>query len=326
MKLVYTQISIEKSNRAFNLKDELKTFGIQYDFEKKIYYNHTVINDNDLEQLEWFCKKHDLNYTTEVINENSDGAIKINKYKVLSIDKNNFIIELITNKLKCYFISVYSGINQNEINILDIIKSLHLKLVLPEFKSNDYLFEILNYLTYNKNQIIEQKFDKSDFFLILPNLIDIYSSEIKHDQKIQNFKYATIGEISIQNKGDFLCNCVPGLLPESEFKIVGNKIFNTYTKNYLSNTQEKKIWEYLYKKNNRKFIGTWREPTLQELFKGNKLPLKDKNGVEFLGNISDIKNIGNKLEIKIFNGEKEGKVAKLFDKDELFEIIKKYNR
>ncbi len=69
-----------------------------------------------------------------------------------------------------------------------------------------------------------------------------------------------------------LCNCVPGFLAESEFKIVGNKIFNTNTENYLTNTQKKKIWEYLYKKNNRKYIGTWREPTLQELFKGNRLP------------------------------------------------------
>ncbi len=272
MKIIYTQIIIEKSNRAFNLKEELKTFGIQYNFEKKVYYNHTIINDNVLDQLEWFCKKHDLNYTLEEVNENSDEAININKYKILGIDKNNFIIELITNKLKCYFISIYPGINQNELNILDIRKSMHLKLTLPEFKSNDYLFEILNYFTYNKSEIIKQNFEKSDFFSILPNLIDIYSSEIKHDQKIQNFKYLIIGEIAMKNKGDFLCNCVPGFLPESEFKIVGNKIFNTNTEDYLTNTQEKKIWEYLYKKNNRKYIGTWREPTLQELFKGNRLP------------------------------------------------------
>ena len=42
-----------------------------------------------------------------------------------------------------------------------------------DFKSNDYLFEILNYFTYNKSEIIKQNFEKSDFFSILPNLIDI---------------------------------------------------------------------------------------------------------------------------------------------------------
>lgn len=95
----YTKFIINKNDVAYKLRDQLKTFGIYYDFEKKYYHNDSAINDTMQEQLLWFCQKFDLSYKIEEIKSIND--LNINKYKILTIDKKNFLIEQIVNNLKC---------------------------------------------------------------------------------------------------------------------------------------------------------------------------------------------------------------------------------
>ena len=320
----YTKFIINKNDVAYKLRDQLKTFGIYYDFEKKYYCNNSIINEPLQDQLIWFCQKFDLSYKTEEIKSNND--LNLNKYKILTIDKNNFLIEQVFNNLKCYFITIYNGMDKNIVNILDIRKSLHLTATLPEFESSDYLFEILKYFTYNKDEIFNSNFQNSDLFSILPNLVDSYSLDLKKEEKLEKFKYKIIQEIVSKNQNGFLCNCVPGFFPETEFYILGNRIKSSLTDNFISYNQEKKILEYLFKKENRKYIGKWREPTYYELFVGNKILVKDKSGTEFLAKITSVKDINGKFQITISNGNKEAVVPKYFDKDELFLIVKQYNR
>ena len=119
----YTKFIIDKSDTAYKQKDQLKTFGIYYDFDKKYYCNNSIINEALQEQLIWFCQKFNLSYKAEEIKNDND--LNVNKYKILTIDKNNFLIEQLFNNLKCYFITIYAGMNMNTVNILDIRKSLH---------------------------------------------------------------------------------------------------------------------------------------------------------------------------------------------------------
>lgn len=320
----YTKFIIDKSDKAYSIRDQLKTYGIYYDFDKKYYHNESFLSDLVQEQLIWFCQKYDLSYRTEEIKSRNDSTV--NKYKILTLDKNNFIIEQVFNNIKCYFINIYNGMNNNVVNILDIRKSLHLNATLPEFESSDYLFEILKYFTYNKNQIANYKFEDSDLFLILSNLIESYSLDLKKEEKLEKFKYKIIQEISSKKQNYFLCNCVPGFFPETEFYLLGNRIKNSATNNLISFNQEKKIWKYLFNKENRKYIGEWREPTYAELFVGNKISVKEKNGIEYSVKINSVRNINGKLQITICNGNKKVIISKYFDKDELFEIIKENNR
>lgn len=314
----YEEIIVEKSDKTYELKDQLKTYGIHYNFDEKVYSNNSSLDENTLEKLKWFLKNYDLKYTTRQVSK------KTQNYKITPIDKNNFIIEQINNNLKCYFINVYIGMDQNRVNILDTRKSLHLSANLPKFESNDYLFEVLKYFSLHNEKLIESKFDESELFTILPNIIDTHSLQISLEQKLQKFKFMVIKDLASKNKGDLLCNCVPGFFPETEFKIVGNKILSSYTENFLSANQEKKIWKYLYKKENRRHIGNRKEPSLFELFKNAKIPIKEQTGNEYFGRISAIKEIRGKLEIKITNGIEERIAPKLFDKDELFDFIKQY--
>lgn len=320
----YTKFIINKSDTAYKQKDQLKTFGIYYDFDKNYYCNNSIINEDLQEQLIWFCQKFDLSYKTEEIKSKYD--LTVNKYKILTIDKNNFLIEQVYNNLKCYFITIYTGINTNTVNILDIRKSLHLRATLPEFESSDYLFEILKYFTYNKDEIHNSNFQDSDLFSILPNLVDSHSLDLKKEEKLEKFKYKIIQEILSKNQNGFLCNCVPGFFPETEFYILGNRIKSSFTNNFIPYNQEKKILGYLFKKENQKYIGEWREPTYYELFIGNKIPLTEKNIGEFLAIISSVQNINGKLKITARNGNREFTLPKYFDKDELFSMVKQYNR
>lgn len=314
----YEEIIVEKSDKTYELKDSLKTYGIHYNFDEKVYSNSSAISESILEELKWFLKNHNMKYTTKKVIE------KRLNYKIITIDKNNFLIEQVSNNLKCYYINIYIGMDENKVNILDTRKSLHLSGNLPKFESNDYLFEVLKYFSIHTEKLFEAKFDESELFTILPNIIDTHTLQISLEQKLQKFKFMTIKDLSLKNKGDFLCNCVPGFFPETEFKLVGNKILSSYTQNFLSSNQEKKIWKYLYKKENRKHIGNKKEPTLFELFKNAKIPVKDSSGNEYFGRISSIKEVRGKLEIKITNGINETLAPKLFDKEELFDFIKNY--
>ena len=314
----YTEIIVKKSDKTYELKDQLKTYGIHYNFDEKEYSNSSPLSENVLEELKWFLKNHVLKYTTRQVSK------KTLNYKILAIDKNNFLVEQVNNNLKCYFINIYIGMDQNRVNILDTRKSLHLSANLPKFESNDYLFEVLKYFSLHNEKLIEAKFDESELFTILPNIIDTHSLQISLDQKLQKFKFMVIKDLASKNKGDFLCNCIPGFFPETEFKIVGNKILSSYTQNFLSPHQEKKIWKYLYKKENRRHIGNRKEPSLFELFKNAKIPIKEQSGNEYLGRITAIKEIRGKLEIKITNGISERIAPRLFEKEELFDFIKQY--
>ena len=320
----YTKFIINKTDIAYKFRDQLKTFGIYYDFDKNYYHNNSVINDNLQEQLIWFCQKFDLSYKTVSIKSNNE--LSINKYKILTIDKNNFLIEQVFNNLKCYFITIYNSMNGNMINILDIRKSLHLNATLPEFESTDYLFEILKYFSYNKDKLHNLNFQDSDLFSILADLADNYSLDLKKEEKLDKFKYKIIQQILSKNQNGFLCNCVPGFFPETEFYVLGSRIKSSLTDNFITYNQEKKIWEYLFKKENNKYIGEWKEPNNYELFVGNKILIKDKNGEEFLTKITSVKNINGKLQITIDNGNKQIMIQKYFDKNELFSIIKEHNR
>jgi len=314
----YEEIIVEKSDKTYELKDQLKTYGIHYNFDEKEYSNNSPISENTLEELKWFLKSNDLKHTTR------KASKKTVNYKIIPIDKNNFIIEQINNNLKCYFINVYIGMDQNRVNILDTRKSLHLSANLPKFESSDNLFEVLKYFSLNNEKLVETKFDESELFNILPNIIDTHSLQISLEQKLQKFKFMVIKDLASKSKGDFLCNCVPGFFPETEFKIVGNKILSSYTENFLSANQEKKIWKYLYKKENRRYIGNRKEPSLFELFKGAKIPIREQSGNEYLGRITAIKEIRGKLEIKISNGISEKVAPRLFGKEELFDFIRPY--
>jgi hypothetical protein len=314
----YEELIVEKSDKTYELKDQLKTYGVHYNFDEKEYSNNSPISENILEELKWFLKSNDLKYTTKQVSK------KTQNYKILAIDKNNFLIEQVNNNLKCYYINVYIGMDKNRVNILDTRKSLHLSTDLPKFETNDYLFEVLKYFTHNTEKLFTAKFDESELFTILTNIIDTHSLQISLEQKLQKFKFMVIKDLSSKNKGDFLCNCVPGFFPETEFKIVGNKILSSYTENFISPNQEKKIWKYLYKKENRRHIGNRKEPSLFELFKGAKIPIKEQTGNEYIGRITAIKEIRGKLEIKISNGISEKVAPRLFEKEELFDFIRQY--
>lgn len=320
----YTKIIIDKSNEAYNIREELTANGITYDYKTKCYFNFYPIKDNSLKHIIWLSNKHNLTFKTEEVTSNIETDF--NKYKILTIDKNNYIIEQKSNNLKCYYITIYNGMKDNIINILDIRESLHLKAILPEFKTNDNLFEVFKYFTFNKDIIKKNCFEKSKVFSILENFIETNTLDLKDNERLDKFKFMVIKDIINRNKGNFLCNCVPRFFPETSFTIVGSKIKSSYTKNFLPSNQEKKIWKYLIKKNNQKYIGKWKEVSNYQLFVGNKILVKDKNGSEYLAKIISVDKEYGGIKIKVTNGIQKYSVSKIYTKEELLSLIYEYNR
>ena len=71
----YEEIIVEKSDKTYELKDSLKTYGIHYNFDEKVYSNSSAISESILEELKWFLKNHNMKYTTKKVIEKRAKAI-----------------------------------------------------------------------------------------------------------------------------------------------------------------------------------------------------------------------------------------------------------
>lgn len=108
---------------------------------------------------------------------------------------------------------------KNIVNILDIRKSLHLTATLPEFESSDYLFEILKYFTYNKDEIFNSNFQNSDLFSIFKSSGQLFFRFKERKKNLEKFKYKIIQKQFLKIKMDFYVIVFLIFFPETEFYI-----------------------------------------------------------------------------------------------------------
>ena len=317
----FEQYVIKNQKDIYKHKTELLSYGLKYDTVKAVYTNTFEVLDYDKDKIEWFCKKYDYEFSKFLINEDNPKSIDLSIYGLYSIDKDNYLIYLRKNDLKCYYISIIHNMSNSVVNILDIRESLHKVLVLKEIETDDYLFEIIKYYTDNYDEINNSEFSKSKFFSILNNLIDSFSKEIHLKNRLTKFKYHLIETVKTKNQNSFLCNCVPGFFPETTFSFSGSKIVSSFTGNSVEPRQETKILKYLYNKENIKYIGVYKEPSNYDLFVNNKIKVKKRDDeIEV-----KIKNIyeknGSFLEVTVTDGINNFKLANLIQKEKLLKMV-----
>ncbi|RXK15059.1 hypothetical protein CP985_10510, partial [Malaciobacter mytili LMG 24559] len=132
------------------------------------------------------------------------------------------------------------------------------------------------YIGVKKEPTLNDLFYMKKIKVLINNFETKYAIN-KIEQVHNKFKNTFISKILKDSPNKFLCNCVPGFNPEISFYLRDKRIINDLTNNPIDFKQETKIWEYLYKQENRKYIGVKKEPTLNDLFYMKKIKVLINN-------------------------------------------------
>lgn len=314
------KVIINKQKDIYKYKQELFNLGVKFDSYKGIYSNPYYIDDNILNEVVWFCQKHD--YTYKIVEDTINNTKKRIQglYKLITLNNNNFIVQNRTNLKYIFNISIYEQMDNDMINILDYTSGEYILIKKKIHVENKLLavFEIL----LNKESELALKYE--NFSKNLQMLAILLSEDDKgksHKGKLMAFKHNTIQEIKNKNQDGFLCNGVKGFIPERTFFLLGEKIIDGETKNSIPYEQEIMIWDYLYKRENRQYIGVWKNLTYNDLFIGKKIEIVD-NGSPYDTRITKIKEEAGLLKVLISNGINTTWIPQAFTMEELSKRIK----
>lgn len=314
------KVIINKQKDIYKYKQELFNLGVKFDSSKGIYTNPYYIDDNILNQVVWFCQKHD--YTYKIVEDTINNTKKRIQglYKLITLNNNNFIVQNRTNLKYVFNISIYEQMDNDMINILDYTSGEYILIKKKIHVENKLLavFEIL----LNKESELALKYE--NFSKNLQMLAILLSEDDKgksHKGKVMAFKHNTIQEIKNKNQDGFLCNGVKGFIPERTFFLLGEKIIDGETKNSIPYEQEIMIWDYLYKRENRQYIGVWKNLTYNDLFIGKKIEILH-NGSPYDARITKIKEEAGLLKVLISNGINTTWIPQAFTMEELSNRVK----
>ena len=309
--MILKKIVIKDQKELYRHKNYLLSLDLQFDSLKKEYSNSSHL-DYDLElELVDFLKNHEFKYSFENEEIKDFKKIILASYKTIYLDENSiFIVEKKSNE-KLYFIHR----NSKNIIITDLKKEFLKSYSIPnkDEKNEKLSLKTLEILASNEN-------DFKELFTIFSILENQNSEDLLLLEKLKKFKYFCITKVKDLQRDMFLCNCVPGFFPETNFYIKGDRVFSDYTNFFLPFDLEIKIWKYLY--HNTDFIGIYKEPTLYELFIGRKIYTLDEYSQKVKRLIVNAQYRENKnIQITLSNGITTQKISKEFTKDELLKRI-----
>lgn len=297
MKKYLKKIYIPKQENIFNHKDELRSYGLVYSKSNDYWHNHLPLEIEDLDSIKWLCDKNSFIYKVEEI-EVTDSSIYEKTFEIKMINEDTFLISNIHNTQ--YIINLFPREQYFTVVIFDCKNSSSAKLKI-DIDSYDKLSEIIDIYLSNKNVNIDTSFDSENFLSVITAVNSKRLAELNIDGKIRAFKFSSIENIRNKKQGNFLCNAVDGFLPHRHFYIRGNRIIDE-TNNYIEKKQESKIWKYLYKYENRKYIALKKEPTFQQLYYGKKIQVR-VNGTDETVVITNIRsNVNRLLTVTVTNG------------------------
>lgn len=236
-------------------------------------------------------------------------------FKLISCNEfNTFFIKNLNNNKTIYSISISLTDRYNVISITDINDGEFAKIKLePEEVS--YIVNYLSKKIIDKINLCE----KTNGFNV-NGFLDLFIETIKEREKQKGtikrsdiFRFDIIKKL--QYKG-FLCNCVPGFYPETKFYLLHNgRIKEDRTNNRILYEQEQKIWDFLYKNQDR--VGKEITPSVFDYCLGKKINISI-NGLDekaVITYITDLKN--GKYQIKIKYHGQSKTLNKYFTKEEL---------
>lgn len=309
--MILKKIIIKDQKELYRHKNYLLSLDLEFNSVKKEYSNSSHLEyDIEFELIE-FLNNHEFKYS--FVNEEIKDFKKIIlvSYKTIYIDENTiFIVEKKSNE-KLYLLHK----DNKNILIIDLKKQLLKSYKIPhkDERTSKLNIQVLEILASNQD-------DFKELFTIFSILENQNSQDLLLQDKLKKFKYFCITKVKELQKDMFLCNCVPGFFPETNFFIKGDRIYSSYTDFFLSFDLEMKVWKYLY--HNRAFIGVYKEPTLQELFLGKKIYTIDEFSQKvkrLIVNAYYTEN--NNIQITLSNGVTTQKLSKEFTKEELLRRV-----
>lgn len=303
------QIIISDQKELYRHKYYLLSLDLDFDSVKKEYKNHSQMNyDVELELIE-FLRNNEFKYSLKEEDIVDFKQTILIQYKSLEIDANNaFIVEKKSND-KLYLLNQTKDL----IQILDLKKSIFKSFKRLNHENTRLSLNVLEILASNQN-------DFSSLFEIYAILENQNSEDLFLMDKIKKYKYFCLSKIKSLQKDGFLCNCVPGFFPETNFYIKGDKIISSYTDYFLSYEQEFKVWKYLYL--NKTLLGVYKEPTLEQMFFGRKIYTLDEFGskVKRVIKRATLRPSGT-IQITLSNGIKSKTLANEFTKEQLLNLV-----
>jgi hypothetical protein len=264
----------------------------------------------------------DRSYTIEKKVLTEATLIKKSLYELKAIDEfTYFIVKRKTNlNVIAILISEEQGISK--INFVDISSGKHLVIKAELNPFVNKVVDICSVLIEKADSLNNVDFPINNLISVLSIINEKFINDYSKKTKLLKFKHMTISKIQNENKDNFLCNCVPGFYPEREFYIRGKKVIDKYTSNPILPDQEQRLWEYLHRLENRKYIGIRKIPTLDDLFYGKRIMISI-NGFETVAIITKVKKINNQeqLLICIKNGDTNIDIPNPISKEELWKRV-----
>ncbi len=206
----------------------------------------------------------------------------------------------------------------NLITITDILNGESAKLV---FEAEDVVY-LINYLSKKIFNNIKESTKTPNFNT--DNFLELFVQTVKEREKVKGtlkktdiFRFETIRKLKHQS---FLCNCIPGFYPETKFYLLPNgRIRDNRSGNTILFEQEQKIWDFLYKNQNR--VGKEITPSVYDFCAGRNINisvsgLTEKAKITY---ITDLKN--GKYQIKINYHGQYKTLPTAFSKEELISRV-----
>ena len=308
----FKKLTIPNQKNIYMFRTTLFALGLNYHSKKQYYYNPYDLEEGSKERIEELLKEHEYTYSWEII-KNIDFIKEIEYiYRIEILNETNFFIQKRSNKTNFYFVNL-SG---NNINITDLKKSRFFSSSLSIKEYEDVNLPMFTLKLLNKVANDFEELNK-----ILSVLIDYNSAEFQFESRLNAFKFHIFGIVKEKMQDGFLCNCVDGFYPETNFYIRGINIYSDYLETNVSHIQEKKILKYLFV--NRNLIGVRKFPTYKDLFLGKKLLVNTSSGESFKVIINSVyKNKEtNNIKVRVYNGNTSLYLSREFTEEALLSRV-----
>jgi len=166
----FERFRIKGTQIALEHKEMLTDIGLIYDYEKKEFYNVTVIENHEKECLINNCKDEgiDIEISYEKL---YTGADKAGYYKFVDLSDNSFIITHTSDNMTRYYVNYTIFKNEVSLDIIDLKKGLHFRDTIEINSTNNIKAKIANYYKEYSDVIRIKKFEESVFFDILNDLV-----------------------------------------------------------------------------------------------------------------------------------------------------------
>ena len=166
----FERFRIKGSQAAIEHKEMITDIGLIYDYEKKEFYNVTVIENHEKDCLINNCKDEGIDI--EITYEKFDsGFEKAGYYKLVDLSDNSFIITHSSDHLTKYYVNYTIVKSEVSLDVIDLKKGLHFRDAFDINSTHNIKAKIANYYKEYSDIIKIKKFEDSVFFDILNDLV-----------------------------------------------------------------------------------------------------------------------------------------------------------